>query len=224
MNRSTRFVVAGINPGSKGFFIPNAIVPVAQASQGIDEFIITATVDFFEGYGLGGDDRWVIESDIRSIFASGDGGSDVLSVKSDASGGTIALLGGAGYDEITVVAPQWNHVTVDGGQDNDSIYLFIDQDSPILARGYDFPVIVSSNDHLSTPLELYWSHDRVVVSKKSSFDLADAYTWYEMEDDGWQDRLVERFNRDFDSMVELEPQITVSIFGATFRWEKLRRR
>ncbi len=36
------------------------------ADQGIDEFVVTANIDFFEGYGLGGNDIWVFESDIAS--------------------------------------------------------------------------------------------------------------------------------------------------------------
>ena len=52
-------VVAGVNEGSDGFFIPNPALPAGVADRGIDEFVVTADIDFFEGYGIGGDDRWV---------------------------------------------------------------------------------------------------------------------------------------------------------------------
>ena len=97
-------IVAGINELGDGFFIPNALVSSPLADEGIDEFIITADIDFFEGYGLGGDDRWVFESDIASVFASGDGGDDILEARTRARGVEIELTGGDGQDEITIDA------------------------------------------------------------------------------------------------------------------------
>ena len=114
-------IVAGINELGDGFFIPNALVSSPLADEGIDEFIVTADIDFFEGYGLGGNDIWQFESDIASVFASGDDGDDVLSVETDAGGVDIALTGGAGRDQIDVVAPGASSIFVSGGRGRDRI-------------------------------------------------------------------------------------------------------
>ncbi|MGI9473430.1 MAG: peroxidase family protein, partial [Rubripirellula sp.] len=110
-------IVAGINPLGDGFFIPNALVATPLADEGIDEFIITADIEFFEGYGLGGDDIWVFESEIASIFASGDDGRDVLRSEADVPGGEVALTGGEGPDVITITGDSAESIvaTGDGG-------------------------------------------------------------------------------------------------------------
>lgn len=114
-------IVAGTNELGDGFFIPNALVSSPLADQGVDEFVITADIDFFEGYGLGGDDIWVFESDIASVFASGDAGDDVLRSETDVLGSEVALTAGDGRDSIVVSAPRADLVQVDGGAGNDRI-------------------------------------------------------------------------------------------------------
>ena len=116
-------IVAGTNELGDGFFIPNALVSSPLADLGVDEFVITADIDFFEGYGLGGDDIWVFESDIASVFASGDAGNDMLAVKSSEAGAEIALTGGTGRDAIFVQAPRAESVVALGGAGNDLMYL-----------------------------------------------------------------------------------------------------
>lgn len=114
-------IVAGINELGDGFFIPNALVSSPLADEGIDEFVITADIDFFEGYGLGGNDTWIFESDIASIFASGDDGQDVLTAEVDVAGGQVELTGGQGQDEISIVAPEAALVFAAGGTGRDQI-------------------------------------------------------------------------------------------------------
>ena len=114
-------IVAGINELGDGFFIPNALVSEPLADEGIDEFIITADIDFFEGYGLGGNDRWVFESDIASIFASGDEGEDELVSESRVRGGEVAFTGGDGRDSIAIEANRAGLVVADGGDGRDRI-------------------------------------------------------------------------------------------------------
>ena len=114
-------IVAGTNELGDGFFIPNALVSSPLADEGIDEFIITANIEFFEGYGLGGDDIWRFESDIDSIFASGDDDDDVLDATTDVPGTKIAFTGGRGTDEMTVIARDAELINVHGGAGNDVI-------------------------------------------------------------------------------------------------------
>ena len=114
-------IIAGTNELGDGFFIPNALVSTPLADQGIDEFVITADIDFFEGYGLGGQDRWVFESDIQSIFASGDEGNDELVATTDLEGVVVELTGGAGRDTIRVDAPNAELILATGDQGRDSI-------------------------------------------------------------------------------------------------------
>ena len=114
-------IVAGTNELGDGFFIPNALVSSPLADEGIDEFIVTADIDFFEGYGLGGDDIWVFESDIASLFASGDGGDDSLSVRTKMQGVKVAFTGGAGRDLIKIVAPQAASIVAEAGSGADQI-------------------------------------------------------------------------------------------------------
>ncbi len=114
-------IVAGINELGDGFFIPNALVSSPLADEGIDEFIITADIDFFEGYGLGGDDRWIIESDIASIFASGDDGMDELAANNQLRDVEIEFTGGDGRDEILIDAPRAELIVADGGDGADQI-------------------------------------------------------------------------------------------------------
>lgn len=114
-------IVAGINELGDGFFIPNALVSSPLADEGIDEFVISANIDFFEGYGLGGDDRWVFESDIASVFASGDEGNDVLSAESSLKGAEISLVGGSGEDVISIEAPRAAIVNAWGGAGRDRL-------------------------------------------------------------------------------------------------------
>ena len=116
-------IIAGTNEGGDGFFIPNALVSSPLADQGIDEFIITADIDFFEGYGLGGNDRWVFESEIESIFASGDAGQDELVATTDLEGVVVELTGGKGRDTIRVNAPNAESIVVTGDQGRDSIHI-----------------------------------------------------------------------------------------------------
>lgn len=114
-------IVAGTNELGDGFFIPNDLVASPLADQGIDEFIITADIEFFEGYGLGGNDRWVFESDIAFAFASGDDGNDVLTSESDVEGAKVAFTGGEGRDQITIDGANAEAAIADGGAGRDSI-------------------------------------------------------------------------------------------------------
>jgi len=116
-------IVAGTNELGDGFFIPNALVSSPLADQGIDEFVITATVDFFEGYGLGGNDEWIFESDIASIFASGDAGRDIMKAKTNAQGAEVAFTGGTGRDDIRIHARQAAFAFADGGAGRDDIHI-----------------------------------------------------------------------------------------------------
>ena len=128
-------IVAGTNELGDGFFIPNALVSSPLADAGIDEFIITADIEFFEGYGLGGDDIWVFESDIASIFASGDEGRDVLKADVNVPGGSVAMTGGDGRDSIMVSASQASEVFADGGRGNDRIRLNAVDSGRVVAEG-----------------------------------------------------------------------------------------
>jgi len=114
-------IVAGINELGDGFFIPNALVASPLADEGIDEFIITADIEFFEGYGLGGNDRWVFESDVDSIFASGDDGDDILVAETAADDAEVKFTGGSGDDEISIDARRASKVVAWGGAGQDSI-------------------------------------------------------------------------------------------------------
>ena len=128
-------IVAGINELGDGFFIPNALVSSPLADEGIDEFIITANIDFFEGYGLGGNDRWVFESDIASIFASGDGGDDELTAESSLRGVEIEFLGGAGRDEITIDARGAALAVAHGGSGRDTINVHVNKSTDLDVDG-----------------------------------------------------------------------------------------
>ncbi len=139
-------VVAGTNERGDGFFIPNPRVPVARADQGVDEFIITANVEFFEGYGLGGKDRWVLESNIDSVFASGDDGDDLLAAK-NAEPTTTKFTGGAGRDTITVVATRPSSIYVDSGDSLDEVVISTDRASKITLQGRSHATIVAASDH-----------------------------------------------------------------------------
>jgi uncharacterized protein YjlB len=116
-------IVAGTNQLGDGFFIPNALVSSPLADLGIDEFIITADIEFFEGYGLGGQDRWILEGSIDSIFASGDSGKDTLRVTTAATGAEIGLTGGSGRDHLKVQAPNSNFVIAHGNAGHDDIHV-----------------------------------------------------------------------------------------------------
>lgn len=116
-------IVAGTNPLGDGFFIPNALVSSRLADEGIDEFVLTANIDFFEGYGIGGDDLWVFESPIASIFASGDEGQDQLSVNNGEPHAQISLTGGGGSDEITVLAPSESTIVTMGNGGTDELLI-----------------------------------------------------------------------------------------------------
>lgn len=116
-------IVAGTNQLGDGFFIPNALVSSPLADLGIDEFIITADIEFFEGYGLGGQDRWILEGSIDSIFASGDSGKDTLRVTTAATGAEIGLTGGSGRDHLKVHAPNSNFVIAHGNAGHDDIHV-----------------------------------------------------------------------------------------------------
>lgn len=122
-------IVAGINEQGDGFFIPNDLVASPLAANGIDEFVITADIDFFEGYGLGGNDRWIFESDIDSIFASGDSGDDVLRSTGTVDDGEVALVGGEGNDQIKIVVRDAASVTALGEAGRDRIYVRVGQDT-----------------------------------------------------------------------------------------------
>ena len=128
-------IVAGINEMGDGFFIPNALVSSPLADEGIDEFIITADIDFFEGYGLGGNDRWVFESDIASIFASGDAGRDELVSTGQDAGGEVALTGGSGRDSILIRAPEAERIVATGDQGRDRIRINADQAIDVYVDG-----------------------------------------------------------------------------------------
>ncbi|TWU08015.1 peroxidase family protein [Stieleria varia] len=138
-------VVAGINENSDGFFIPNALVPVPQAELGVDEFIVTADIEFFEGYGLGGNDRWVIQSDVASVFASGDDGDDTLSVTAS-SESEIRLTGGNGIDRITVDAPAASLVDVDGGSSVDDVDIHVSKQTELILRDAEDATITYAED------------------------------------------------------------------------------
>ena len=114
-------IIAGTNELGDGFFIPNALVSSPLADLGIDEFVITAEIDFFEGYGLGGDDIWVFKSDIESVFASGDAGNDVLSAETNLEGVVVELTGGSGRDRISIDAPNAASIVATGDAGRDSI-------------------------------------------------------------------------------------------------------
>ncbi|MCA9211752.1 MAG: hypothetical protein KDB27_01710, partial [Planctomycetales bacterium] len=128
-------IVAGTNEEGDGFFIPNALVSSPLADQGVDEFIITADIDFFEGYGLGGNDIWRFESDIDSIFASGDEGMDVLAAESRLGDAEIAFTGGDGRDRISVDAANAGVIDVDGGNGRDAIRVNARHADVVMASG-----------------------------------------------------------------------------------------
>lgn len=128
-------IVAGTNELGDGFFIPNALVSSPLADEGIDEFIITADIDFFEGYGLGGNDIWVFESDIDSIFASGDEGRDELRSEGSAVGGEVSLVGGSGRDSIEISAPDAALVFAGGGSGADRILVDADRADRVAVEG-----------------------------------------------------------------------------------------
>lgn len=130
-------IVAGTNEMGDGFFIPNALVAAPLADQGIDEFIITAEIEFFEGYGLGGRDRWVFESNIDSIFASGDEGQDELSAISTLAGAEIAFTGGDDRDRLYVHATEAASVDVSGDDGRDSIRVTAPGSESIVVAGGD---------------------------------------------------------------------------------------
>lgn len=130
-------IVAGTNELGDGFFIPNALVSSPLADEGIDEFIITADIEFFEGYGLGGNDIWVFESDVDSIFASGDDGRDSLTVEVNVPGGEIALTGDEGSDRISITAPQAQSVFADGGGGSDRIRVRAEEAGVLEVSGGD---------------------------------------------------------------------------------------
>lgn len=130
-------IVAGTNELGDGFFIPNALVSAPLADEGIDEFIVTAAIEFFEGYGLGGDDVWIFESEIESIFASGDSGDDVLTVSANAEGSEVSLLGGEGSDRITVESPNAALVVAAGDAGRDTIVVRAMNAERVDVRGGD---------------------------------------------------------------------------------------
>ena len=135
-------IVAGTNELGDGFFIPNALVSSPLADEGIDEFIITADVDFFEGYGLGGEDRWVFEGDIASIFASGDDGNDILRAETRARGAVVELTGDRGEDRIVVEAPQAELVFATGGGGADTIRVDARQAEAVIVLGNAGPDVI----------------------------------------------------------------------------------
>lgn len=128
-------IVAGINELGDGFFIPNALVSSPLADEGIDEFIITADIDFFEGYGLGGNDVWIFESKIDSVFASGDDGNDVLRASTSVEGAEVSLTGGDGSDRITIVAPNASLIVATGDRGSDRIVVDASHADTVLATG-----------------------------------------------------------------------------------------
>ncbi|MCA9266047.1 MAG: hypothetical protein KDA60_19440 [Planctomycetales bacterium] len=128
-------IVAGTNQQGDGFFIPNALVAAPLADRGIDEFIITADIDFFEGYGLGGNDRWILESDIASVFASGDEGHDTFRVVNRSAEASVELTGGTGNDRLAVIAPRAAQIFVDGGAGNDRINVNARRADAVMALG-----------------------------------------------------------------------------------------
>lgn len=128
-------IVAGTNKLGDGFFIPNALVSSPLADQGIDEFIITADIDFFEGYGLGGNDRWVFQGDIASIFASGDDGNDKLTARTALDAAVVEFTGGDGRDSITVSAPNAESIVAEGGAGRDSIRIHARLAESVVALG-----------------------------------------------------------------------------------------
>lgn len=128
-------IVAGTNELGDGFFIPNALVSAPLADAGIDEFIITADIEFFEGYGLGGEDRWVFESDIDSVFASGDAGSDELVSKTTLEGTVVEFTGGDGRDYIKVNAPNAKSIVALGDAGRDTISIYAKNAESVVADG-----------------------------------------------------------------------------------------
>lgn len=128
-------IVAGINELGDGFFIPNALVSSPLADEGIDEFIITADIDFFEGYGLGGDDRWVFESEIASIFASGDEGNDILEAETGVRDAEVKLTGGSGQDEIAITAPRAALAVALGGVGRDDLSVRVGREADLDVSG-----------------------------------------------------------------------------------------
>ena len=130
-------IVAGTNELGDGFFIPNPLVSSPLADRGIDEFIVTADIDFFEGYGLGGNDIWRFRNNIASVFASGDDGNDFLSAATNVRGSEVAFTGGAGRDRIRASAPWAASVVAIGGDGNDSIDVDARRASTIFVTGGD---------------------------------------------------------------------------------------
>jgi len=128
-------IVAGINELGDGFFIPNDLVSSPLADEGIDEFIVTADIEFFEGYGLGGNDIWVFESEIASIFASGDDGRDVLTAKLHEPGAAVALSGGDGRDLIRISATGADMAFAIGGHGNDRIQIDARNSGSVVVEG-----------------------------------------------------------------------------------------
>ena len=114
-------IVAVTNELGDGFFIPNALVSASLADRGIDEFIVTADVDFIEMYGLGGRDTLVVRSDVASIFSSGDEGDDRLFARTNVVGAEAAFIGGPGRDQIRVNAPRAASIVAIAGAGNDLI-------------------------------------------------------------------------------------------------------
>ncbi len=163
-------IVAGTNELGDGFFIPNELVSSPLADQGIDEFVITADIDFFEGYGLGGNDRWVLEGDIASVFASGDAGRDVLEFRSELQGAEVALTGGLGRDRIVIEAAGAESVVADGGSGRDSLRVRAQRAGSVDVTGGSGPdsLRVVAPEASSVVVEGESGRDSITVSARSA--------------------------------------------------------
>ncbi|MFK8110931.1 MAG: peroxidase family protein, partial [Rubripirellula sp.] len=208
-------VVAGTNELGDGFFIPNALVSAPKADLGVDEFVITADIEFFEGYGLGGDDRWVIESDIASVFASGDDGSDVLAVTTNAHDAEISLTGGNGADKVRLVASDAGSVLIDGGRGHDSIILFANRDASLTLDGNDYVALVTQGRSWYPQVKTWYASESLDVDRIDHHELTRdrsdwhyGYVWHASQ---W---LTQQLNSEFTVGVGLPDAMDLRVFKA----------
>lgn len=209
-------IVAGTNENSDGFFVPSVAAPRALAEQGIDEFIVTASIDFFEAYGLGGDDRWVIESDIQNVFISGDAGNDILSVKSNRAGSKIVLTGNDGNDSITVIAMDKSSVVADGGNGIDAVYVLVGAETELTIDQQEEGVLVKQSDRWKffPTIDVSVWHTPVGIKDETFDQVVSKSRWTPISETGWRSHLQHKFNADFDQPLTLPKNLDVRVVWA----------
>lgn len=209
-------IVAGTNENGDGFFVPNAVLPRPLADQGIDEFIVTASIDFFEAYGLGGNDRWVIESDVKDVFISGDDGDDVISIKTNRVDSNIVVTGDKGHDRLTVFAPSRGSVKVDAGDDFDSVFVYAGTETILSIDGQEEGVIVKQSDapKFFRPIDVAVWHEPTSIKDETFDQVVSKSRWTRISDIGWRGHLNHKFNADFSKWSPLPQRLDVRVVWA----------